>query len=311
MNAMWFKSTSRPKRPERQVRRLFDDTFLRRLEQLSLQVQRTLRGRPAFGAHLSRRQLPAIIFSDHRPYSAGDDYRYVDWNAYAHQDEIYVKLGETDQSIAVHVLVDVSRSMDYGEPTKLRSALQLAGALGYLALAYHDRLHIQPFGATTLRPFGPTHGKGRMVDMLRFLERQEADQPTAIGPVLASYASRFPQGGLLVICSDLLSPEGLAASLRVLEPPRWQVLVLHMLDQRELTPAPGELIELIDAETGERMPISLDDETISAYQGNVRAWLDGIQNACGRHGATYAQVLNSWPFERQVIPYLRLRQILS
>ncbi|HEU5087474.1 MAG TPA: DUF58 domain-containing protein [Roseiflexaceae bacterium] len=308
---MWFKTTSRRKQAEPERTRLFDDAFLRRLEQLSLQVQRTLRGRPAFGAHPSRRQLPAIIFSDHRPYSAGDDYRYVDWNAYAHQEEIFVKLGETDQSIAVHLLLDVSRSMDWGSPNKLRSALQLAGALGYLALSYNDRLFVQPFGATTLRPFGPTNGKGRLIDMLKFLEGLRADQPTALGDVLNNYAARFPQGGLLVVCSDMLTPETLAHSLRVLEPPRWQVLVLHVVDQREINPTPGELLELVDSETGERLPLSLDDETIALYKANLFAWQEELRTTCARHGATYAPILTNWPLERQVIPYLRLRQILA
>lgn len=291
-------------------RPLFDEAFLRRLERLSLQAQRTLRGVPAGGEHLSRNQLPSSIFSDRRPYSHGDDYRYVDWNAYAHQEEVFVKLGEVEQSVGVHLLLDVSRSMAWGSPPKLRVAQQLVAALGYLALAHHDRLHVAPFGAAPLPPFGPALGKGRAIEMLRFVERQHADQPTALASVLRAYARAHTRGGLLVIVSDLLAPEGLEEGLRALPSPRWQTLVLHLLDRRELTPELTGPIELEDAETGQRLPLTLDAATLAAYRRNVTGWQERVAAMCARRGATYAQALTDWPLEKQVVPYLRARRIL-
>lgn len=306
---MWFKDILRPRRgsaPEP----LFDEAFLRRLERLSLQAQRTLRGHPSGGEHLSRHRLPASIFNDHRPYSRGDDYRYVDWNAYAHQEEVFVKLGEVEQNIGTHILLDVSRSMGWGAPPKLRAAQRLAATLGYLALAHHDRLRLVPFGAASLRAFGPAQGKGRLVEFLRFLEHLQPDQPTALARVLSAYAGANPQGGLLVIISDLLAPEGLEDSLRALPPPRWQVLVLHLLDPRELRPELSGPLELEDAETGQRLPLTLDAEALATYRRNIAGWQERIAELCARRAATYAQVLTSWPIERAVVPYLRARRIL-
>jgi uncharacterized protein (DUF58 family) len=315
---MWFKTTLRTETTARPAERLFDEAFLRRLERLSLQPQRFLRGQPALGEHLSRRQLPTTIFSDHRPYSAGDDYRYIDWNAYAHQEQIFVKLGEIEQNVPIHVLVDVSRSMQWaegaesgdGQPSKLRTALRLAAALGYLTLSHNDQLIVQPFGDTTLRRFGPARGKARLAELLRFLEALKPDQPTALAQVLASHAARYQRGGLLVLCSDLLTTEGLAEGLRLLPPPRWQVLVLHITDPRELNPPNGETAELVDSETGKRLQVTLDDQTLAVFQRNVAAWQAEIRDACGRHGAMYAQLPTTWPFERQVISYLHARRIL-
>ena len=306
---MWFKSIFSPKRAAAE-QPLFDEAFLRRLERLSLQAQRGLRGTPAGGEHLSRVRLPSSVFSDHRPYSHGDDYRYVNWNAYAHQDEVFVKLGEVEQSVDVHLLLDVSRSMAWGAPSKLRLAQQLVAALGYLALANHDRLHIAAFGAAPLQSFGPAQGKGRMIEMLRFVERQQADQPTALADALRSYSRAHVRGGLLVICSDLLAPEGLEDGLRALTPPRWQTLVLHILDQRELRPDLSGPIELEDAETGQRLPLTLDVATLATYRRNVTVWRERVAAACARRGATYAQTLTDWPLEQQVVPYLRARRIL-
>lgn len=310
MNAMWFKGILRHRRAPNDAA-LFDEAFLRRLERLSLQAQRGLRGNPSGGEHLSRRQIPTTIFSDHRQYSAGDDYRAIDWNAYARQEQLFVKLGEVEQDVGVHLLLDVSRSMAWGDPPKLRAAQQLAAALGYLALAHSDRLRIAPFDAALLPSFGPAQGKRRAVEMLRFVEGQQPRGQTELARILSAYAAASGQGGLLAICSDLLAPEGLEAGLRALPPPRWQVLVLHLIDRRELQPDLRGPLELEDAETGQRLPLTLDAATLDAYRRNVAAWQERIAEICARRGATYARVMTDWPIERAVTPYLRARRILG
>jgi uncharacterized protein (DUF58 family) len=317
MSAMWFKGIFNRKTSV-DAAALFDEAFLRRLERMGLQAQRTLRGYPA-GEHLSLNRLPTAIFSDHRPYSPGDDFRHIDWNAYAHHQEMVVKLGEVEQNVGVHVLLDVSRSMaspssslrGAASPPKLRAAQRLAAALGYLALAHNDRLSIVPFGARPLPAFGPTQGKGRLIELLKFIERLQPDQPTALARALVTYARSHERGGLLVICSDLLAPEGLEQALRALPPPRWQTLVLHLLDQRELRPELTGPIELEDAETGQRLPLTLDAATLAAYRRNIREWQEHLAATCARRGATYAQVLAHWTLEQQVVPYLRARRILQ
>lgn len=304
-------SSSVFRRAERGEAKLFDEAFLRRMERMSLQAQRSLRGNPSSGEHPSRRQLPATIFSDHRPYTRGDDLRYVDWNAYARQDHLLVKLGEAEQDVHVHLLVDASRSMTLGSQPRLRMAQQVAGALGYLALAHSDRLQIVPFGPAALRPFGPAQGKAHTLPMLRFVETIAPQPDTRLASVVQQHALRNPQGGILVICSDLLAPDSLEEALRPLAPPRWQTIVLHLLDQQDLQPSLAGPLELEDSETGQRLALTLDEETLTAYKRSVAAWREGLAKICGRRGATYAPLMSHWPLERQVVPYLRVRRILS
>lgn len=324
---MWFKTIFRNNRrrggpqaagPEPQRRPqpaadapLFDEAFLRRLERLGLQAQRTLRGNPSSGEHPSRHQLPASIFSDHRPYSRGDDLRYVDWNAYARQEHILVKLGEAEQDVNVHLLIDASRSMAVGSPPRLRLAQQLAGAIGYLALAHSDRLQLIPFGPAAMRPFGPAQGKAHLVELLRFIAAIRPQPETNLATVLEQHARRHPQGGLLVICSDLLDAQGLDAGLRLLVPPRWQVLVLHLIAPEEIAPTLQGPIELEDSETGQRLELTLDAETLETYRRRVADWRAGLARSCARRGATYAPILSTWPIEQKIVPYLRARRLLG
>lgn len=321
---MWFKNIFRPRtkshdsveqhtRATRQSTprtRLFDEVFLRRMERLSLQTQRSLRGVPVGGEHPSRWQLPSSVFSDHRPYSSGDDLRYVDWNAYARHDAVLMKLGEAEQDIDVHLLLDVSRSMMWGEPPKIRAAQQLVGALSYLALAHGDRVRVVPFAGRILPGFGPAQGKRRLPELLRHIETVSAQQETGLTGVLQQHARQHPRGGLLVMCSDLLAPEGLAEGLRLLQPPRWQVLVLHLLDPQEIQPEISGMLELEDSETGRRIPIALDSVAMETYRRNVTGWQLWLSKQCVRHGATYYRLSTAWPLESTIIPFLRTRRVL-
>lgn len=317
---MWFKTIFRPlnranQRGAGRDRRtkeepLFDESFLRRLERLSLQAQRSLRGHPLTGAHHSRRYLPSSVFSDHRPYTTGDDLRYIDWNAYARHDQMLLKLGEAEQNINVHLLLDVSRSMAWGQPPKLRTLQRLAAALGYLALTHGDRLHVVPFADQALRPFGPTQGKGRLVELLRYLEKLPIQQQTRLETLLRQHAQNHRRGGLLVLCSDLLVSEGLDAGLRMFRPPRWQVLVLHLIDPRELRPDLQGPFELEDTETGKRVMVSLDSEALAVYRRTVDAWQETLSRTCSYYGASYARILTNWHLEEKIVPYLRARRML-
>jgi uncharacterized protein (DUF58 family) len=305
---MWFRDIFRPRTSEVE-RPLFDEAFLRRVERLSFNASRNLSG-GLVGAHMSARQLPNTIFSDYRPYTSGDDLRYVDWNAYAREERIFVKLGETEHDIDVHILLDASRSMEWGRPTKLRLGQQLVAALGYLALARGDRLRVAPFGEGLGRLFGPARGQGRVPELLRFVAEVKAGTRTALAQAAAGYARQGASGGILVIVSDMLAPESLAEGLQHFAPPRWQVLLLHLIDPSELKPQLHGSLDLEDSETGERLSLVLDEETLEAYRRNLDTWLNYVQTSAARRGASYARLLTSWPLERQVIPYLRARQLL-
>lgn len=307
---MWFRDIFRQKSSTPAERPLFDEGFLRRLERLGLNANRSLSG-GLVGMHQSRRQLPSSVFSDYRSYTAGDDLRYVDWNAYAREERFFIKLGEPEHDIDVHLLLDSSRSMSWGSPSKLRLAQQLVGALGYLALARGDRLRVAPFAQDLLTPFGPARSKGRLPEMLRFIGAVVPAEQTSLARAVARYAREYQRGGLLVLVSDLLAPDTLAEALQRLAPPRWQVLILHLLDPTELSPTMRGSVDLEDSETGERLALVLDDETLAAYDENLQLWLHNVQRSAARYGATYARLLTTWPLERQVIPYLRSRQMLS
>lgn len=323
---MWLNNLlNRPHPPSNLP--LFDEGFLRRLERLSFRTAPTLRGIPA-GERRSRVLRPALDFSDHRPYTPGDDLRHVDWNAYARHEELFVKLGEASQSVNVHILLDSSPSMRWAEngshPVKWVSAQRLAGALGYLALSGGERLEIAPFAAELHRSFGPTQGKKQAIPLLNFLANisprpAPGKQPGHSGLVhsLQTYARRHPRGGLLLLISDLLDTaavsnagsgsEELAEALRFFPTPRWQVMILHWLTAQEIDPQLDGDFDLRDVETGDSLPFHFDESTLSQYRLRVKTWCAQLQSAAATRAAGYTRLVAEWPLEKAVIPYLRQR----
>jgi len=307
---------------------LFDEAFLRRLERLSFRTAPALRG-TLMGERRSRNLRPALDFSDHRPYTPGDDLRHVDWNAYARHEELFVKLGEATQSINIHILLDHSRSMTYA-PAKWRAAAQLTGALSYLGLSGGEQLSLTPFAAALGDGFGPTHGKRRAIAALQFLTHLKpapADPvETRPGRGLTRYAHTHPAGGLLLIISDLLDTADfapaqtpltvdplaeLADGLSHLSPPRWQVVIMHLLTGQELDPAQAGDVDLQDSETGQQLPFRLDEATLSQYRLRVRRWQKQLERVCAQRGAVYAPIQAEWPLEQAIIPYLRQRGVVQ
>ncbi|MFN8454231.1 MAG: DUF58 domain-containing protein [Anaerolineae bacterium] len=102
---------------------LFDESFLRRLESLTL-IARQARPGQWQGERRSPKRGQSVEFADYRNYVPGDDFRLVDWNAYARLERFFIKLFVEEQDLTMHLLLDTSRSMDWppdsaGQPDHL------------------------------------------------------------------------------------------------------------------------------------------------------------------------------------------------
>ncbi len=66
------------------------------------------------GIHRSPYHGFSVEFTEYRPYSPGDDPRYLDWRLVARTDRYYIKKFEDETNLRCHLLVDHSKSMTYG-----------------------------------------------------------------------------------------------------------------------------------------------------------------------------------------------------
>jgi uncharacterized protein (DUF58 family) len=131
MKTSWPAGSSEPAAVR--GRTLFDPAFHRQLELLALVARRVSRERNR-AEHRSLHSGAGSEFTEYREYSRGDDFRHIDWNAYARVGRLLVRLYEQPADLSVHLLIDRSASMGLGSPSKLAYAQQLAAALAYVGL---------------------------------------------------------------------------------------------------------------------------------------------------------------------------------
>jgi len=296
---------------------LLDSAFARRLERLTLVSRKRLVGQGQ-GDRRSLRKGSSLEFADYRHYVEGDDPARVDWNIYSRTDTLFVRLYEEEEVLNVHLLIDASRSMDWGEPAKLRYARRVAGALGYTALNASNRLFVWPLQASA-SSYGPVWGRGRASSMLNFVEEFKPAQiltPVAYGtpsgtPDLDQSLSTFTSrsGGLVVLLSDLLSPTWEKALTR-LAARSSEVVVLHTLSPQELRPTLGGDVRLIDRESGAAVSVTLNNDAIRLYGQRLAEWRRTIESFCARHGMGYVPIDTAVPVETLVFDVLRRRGVV-
>lgn len=262
---------------------LLDPALLGRLERLQLHTRRRLAGR-FVGDHRSRRHGTSLDFADQREYTPGDDVRLIDPHLLARLDLLAIRLYEAEDDLHVRLLVDTSASMD---GAKLRTAAQLAGALGFVSLIRRDvvTVHTAPPGRAPRRFVG-RNAAGPMLDHLGALT---AGGVTDLSPAVGDLLGRSPSAGLTVVCSDLFTPDWVSV-LRRLPARGSEVLVVHVLADDDLRPAIVGDVDLVDAETGERVAVSLDPVALDAYGVLADAWADDVAAQARSTGATYVRV---------------------
>src|SRR3954452_12043007 len=167
---------------------LFDSAFLRKLDRLSLLTKRAMAG-DMQGERRSPRRGSSVEFADFRPYVAGDDIRQIDWNLYARMERFFLKLFVAEEELTIHLLVDNTASMDWGEPNKLLYARRAAGAFGYIALSSLDRVTVMAFGDGAARQLPGVRGKRGALPLFDFLQKL----PAGTGGSLLAACRRYAQ----------------------------------------------------------------------------------------------------------------------
>ncbi len=268
---------------------LLDAATVRSLERLSLvSLDAIVTG--FAGQREGAAGAPGIEFSDYRPYAPGDDLRSIDWNVYARLHDLLIKVSPAEGHISVDLLVDASRSMDYGSPNKLRFARALAAALGTVALLRSD----------AVRAWVLSDGEARSGDvmdaprMLIPLAEEIAVLPAGRGTDLPESVRAFRRAGrpsdLAILITDAIVPaDSLREALRELDASARAVALVHVIDPTESDPRVRGALELRDRETGERLELTLTDSVSAAYRQQFEAFRSGVVSACDAARARYVR----------------------
>lgn len=297
--------------PTQSPNRFFDEAFLRKLERLAILSHRVMNGQQQ-GERRSAKRGQSVEFADFRPYTPGDDLRRIDWNAYARMDRFFVKLFVEEEDLTVHILLDTSESMVWGEPAKLSYAIRVAGALGYIGLTGLDRVTVTAMGGAEHSPgkcFPPSRGRRQAPRLFRFLQSVQGAGPVNLPIELSSYAATTRQTGPLLLISDLMD-ENWQDGISSLASNGFEITVLHLLSPQEVEPDILGDVKLLDIETGADVEITADYALLDRYRQTLRDWQNEIFTFCNARGIVYIPVNTATPFEELVFAVLRQRGVI-
>jgi uncharacterized protein (DUF58 family) len=284
---------------------LFDSDFLKKLEYLSLVSRRVFRGQLL--AQRRTMQLGGgIEFADHREYTPGDDFRYLDWNVFARHDELLLKRFQEEEDLHVYLLVDCSRSMAFGDPVKFDYARQVAAALGYIALADLDRVAVVAFAGDIVSDFPLTRGKAKILALLKFLENLEAQgSATDLARVARNFVHRGQRRGLAVVISDLFDPDGYQRGLDLLRHHRYEPHVVQPYDRREADPQVKGDVELVDAESGTIRKVTITERNLRQYRRIFDDFQESVRRYCSTYGIGGTWTTTDVPFDELLLKMMR------
>lgn len=279
------------------------------LERLELVTRKIFRGRMK-GERRSKRKGQSVEFADFRRYVAGDDLRQVDWNLYARLEVLILKLFLEEEDLHFYALVDTSESMNFGDPTKLFYAKQLAAALGFIGLVRADRVKVESLAQPLHERSGPMRGRRNVWRLLERLEAMEAGSTASLATGVKNFCLRNSGKGVVVLISDLMDKEGYETALRYLVSQRFDVYVIHVLSQEELEPDIQGDLRLVDCEDDDIAEISASAPLLKKYKETLSAFVGGVQDFCNRRGITYVLANNQTPVKDLVSTYLRGRGLV-
>jgi uncharacterized protein (DUF58 family) len=259
--------------------------FLHKLNRFSLILTKKVTSN-----YIGEKQSAAVgrglIFKDHTAYVPGEDFRSIDWRVFGRTDKLFVKRYEEERNLTVHVILDMSGSMNFGTGvTKAEYAGMLGLGFGYLALRNNERFVLCTF-SDRLDVFKPQKGRRQMTSMLDYLNKKKAKGESKLDDSIGSYKPLIRSRSMVVIISDFLYPiEEIKKALHHLK--KQEVLLIQVLDKQEKKLDLEGDYKLTDAESKDTLQTFINPFTKKQYKGMMEEHNSKIQNEAERYGAKF------------------------
>ena len=298
---------------------IFDESTLRKLNTLTL-IASKVRAGVMKGDRRSSKRGTSIEFTDFRDYVPGDDLRRLDWKAYGRLDKPFIKLFEEEEDLAVHVLIDASKSMDRGidAQNKFVFARRLAASIGTITLSTGDWLTVSFISSgqktspgSITNQYGPSRGIYHTLRFLTFLDEHRTGGLTDLNQSLTDYSLATHRPGLTFLLNDLFTPDGYRSGFSQLQSRGHELVLIHILAPEEIDPPLSGNLRLLDIETDNGQEISIDNSLRHFYHQRLKSWLDEIQTYCRKHEFHYLPLSTTTPWDKIVLQKMRREGIVK
>jgi uncharacterized protein (DUF58 family) len=202
------------------------------------------------------------------------------------------------------VLLDVSKSMDYGSigHTKLDYARILTACLTNLVHHQRDRVGFVAFDSEVVEHVPPS--AKHMETVLHVLERLKPGRPGSLKEPLHKLAEHFGRRGVIVVISDFYEdPETVVDAITPLRFRGNDLIVFHVMDPAELEFGFSDAQAFEDLESGEQMPV-VPDSLRKEYVSLVNAHIEALRQRFSETRVDYMLCNTSQPLDHALFRYL-------
>lgn len=289
---------------------LLDPEFMTRLERLDIVSRRIFAGRMK-GERRSKRKGQSVEFADYRNYVVGDDLRFLDWNIYGRLEKLFIKLFFEEEDLHVNVLLDMSKSMAFGDPEKALYAKRLAAAIAYIGLVKYNRVSLCAYSDRYGPEMAGVRGRRLIHQVLGYLADLEPNGAGNMTAACRHFALRHPQRGVVLVLSDFMDKGGYEQAMRYLIGRQYDLYAIQLLSPQEIEPGLNGDLRLRDIEDHDVAEITVSRALINRYKQNLKAYCSQLRDFCTRRGVSYLFASTQVPFDQMVLTYLRQRGLLK
>jgi uncharacterized protein (DUF58 family) len=289
---------------------LLDPALMTKLDQLALVSRKIFAGKMR-GERLTKRRGESVEFADYRNYVVGDDLRFLDWNIYARLDDLFIKLFLQEEDLHVTVLIDTSKSMDWGDPNKSLYVRRIAAAIAYIGLVNFDRVSLYGYANGLQAELTGVRGRRLMFRVIEYLSNLPCSGPSNLPAAAKQFALRHPQPGIVLVLSDFFEKAGYEDGFRFLLGRSYDLYAVQVLSPEEIEPRIVGDLRLTDVEDDDVAEVTVSRALINRYRQNLQAYCEGLRDYCTRRGVTYLFTSTEVPFAQIVLSYFRQRGLLK
>jgi uncharacterized protein (DUF58 family) len=289
-------------------KRFLHPEAVKRIARLELRARFIVEGFLA-GMHRSPYFGQSVEFAQHREYAPGDDLRHVDWQVWARQDRWYVKQYEEETNLRCVLLMDVSKSMQYGRGplNKYEYGCTLAASLAYLVLHQHDAVGCLAFDESVRARVPTRNRQNHLYSIVNAMAQMEPSDKTDLYSILQAAVDTYPRRSLMVLVSDLLvDRSGLWKGLKLLRQHGHEAIILHVLDDDELDfpfTGPTRFEGLESEDLLNCNPRALRE----GYLAAMETYLEEVRRESAHHAVDYHLVRTSQPLDQPLVALLSKR----
>ena len=265
-------------------------------EQLAGQYQAVFKGR-------------GLVFSDVRPYYAGDDVRAIDWNITARMNAPHVKQFVEERDRTVNLMVDMSASGYFGSrgSTKREIAAELAAVVAFSAIKNNDRVGLYIVTDKVERYVPPKKGRRHVMRVIgEILAFEPQSRRTDLAKGLDFLAKVARRRSIVFLVSDFLGAGDWERAMRITAQ-RHEIVPVVVRDPLEEQLPDVGLVLLEDLETGQVVEVDTSSHARREFARRAQKAAEQRDQMLRRINLDIVEVDTNRPYVDALIAFFKAR----